>query len=153
MTGVQGIDFLTSEFSGAPTGDMRMGTNGSITYPALVSGPGSGVVGVFQLNDPPGTLVNLRCRANIFLTDTLGNRLTCRRTEIVVGVGNTAGSGGGTRCRGLNRVIATHTTTANPSDNTVLMSCRLRVNGVQARNYNSSNPGGRGAQLRVEFGP
>lgn len=112
LTGLDDINFGTIEFTQPVSGQVRMGTNGSMTYDAAYSGSGTGQAGRIEIDVTAGTTVEISCDNQATLTDSSANTLTMNG-EIALAPGTIAGSG--TDCTGISNVVLTHTVATGTS--------------------------------------
>ena len=148
------MDFGLVEFDAAHSGEIQLGTNGTVTLTGasgLTLGTAATTAGDVDVSGDAASVIEISCDAGGTLTDGGSNTLTLSDVEIAIDTGAAAGSG--TACAGLTTVSTTVdlSSTATPK---ILMGGTLDV-GADAIDgtftYDTAAAGGDPVTLRVVY--
>lgn len=141
--------FGQTEFSGTPSGNITLGTNGTLSYGGNMSGSGLGTAAQVQITGTAGTVVDISCDTTATLAKAGFTDLTLSPVKLSVATGNAYVAD--TACIGIGSVVASHTLTSTGSDNIVLIGGQLQTSGVSVGSgvYSAAAAGGTKVNLRV----
>lgn len=147
---ISNIRFPTIEFAMNPlAGQIRMGTNGAMTYPTGASGASTGIPGQVQITGTVGSAVSIRCRRSATLLGPSGATLAINPAAVSIGTGQTYSAA--PKCNGLTTTVITHTLTSNASQNILYLAGQLQSNGVTLVNGSYSISTGNKITVRVVY--
>lgn len=144
LTRVAGISFGTIEFTGDPvSGNVTMGTNGTVTYGTSLSGSGVGTVAQVELADAAGTVIDIRCTDTSTLAVDAGHTIAATHA-IVIGPANLGAYPAAMGCQGPGTTVTSYTLSGTPADDTIYLTALLNTNGLNLINgtYTTTNAGG-----------
>lgn len=146
------IAFGSIEVASLPlAGNITLGTNGTLGYPANASGTGFGTAAQVTINGTAGQTVDIRCTSSATIGS--GNdKLTLSPVKASVGTGQTYAAA--TACNGTNRTVLSTTLSSNGALNVVFLGGQLQTSGKSPTSTTYSSTGGGGASpvtLRVIF--
>lgn len=140
------MDFDEIEYTGGATGQIRMGTNGNISYLGSFSGNGIGTAGQFLVTSSFGVGLNVSvaCDTSATLTNGSGNAVTLNNIEFVLGSGNRTSFGNGRACQGTALPILPLVITGGTATRTVYIGGQLNISSpiASAGGYSTANSGG-----------
>ena len=128
------------------TGNIDMGTDGTITYGAGYSGAATGTPGGFVVTGDTGFTVDISCSATGVIANARGGTMNLTNIEFVIDKGNNAGAfGTGNACLGVGNTSLSIAIRNNTSQNTFAVGMRIDgTSGVPfgAGLFSTSNAGG-----------
>ena len=146
-----GADFGLTEYSTGSSGNVSMGSNGAITYPAGFTGSGLGVAGQFRIAvggfGAAGAQYTVSCRDSDALAANAGGDTISIEADFVVTAGTRTVFGGGNACNGLGTDYGPYTGTSR----TIYIGTRLNIppgfNG--SGTYSTGNASGQAITFEV----
>lgn len=139
----QGMAFGSIAFRGNPqSGNLQMGSNGTITYGPSTDGSGFGTPAQLTIGGAVDTVVDVRCSSSATLAHSSGATLTLSPIKISLATGQTYGTA--TTCAGLSTSSLSHTVSANGALNALWLGGQLQTNSQNLANgdYGSQLSGG-----------
>lgn len=137
-------DFGDVEFTAAATGNLDMGSNGTISYPGGFTGAGLGVAGQFRIRlgglDAETAPYTIACDdSSAAVSDGSGDLIPIQ-ADFVITAGTRTSFGGGNACNGLGSLYGTY----SGNNRTIYIGTRLNISSPLGGDgiYSTSNPGG-----------
>lgn len=149
---VDNLSFGTIDFAGGTaTGNVTLGTNGTVNYSGNLDGAGYGTPGLIELGGTVSNIIEIRCTSNATLSDGQGHTIGLNPLKISVSSGQTYTAA--TSCIDLDTTVLTHTLTGNSALDRVYLGGQLQTNGLSMLNagFNTQNSGGSPATMRVVY--
>lgn len=146
------LSFGTIDFADpTASGNITMGTNGTITYGNNTSGNGTGTAGQIEITGDVGVTLTIACSTSASLGLPGQPSLPITPLGFVIGTGNVGPLNAATECTGEDNSVTTHTISAIASENIIFVSGILAINGLTLTNatYLGSNSGGTQPFFRV----
>ncbi len=122
-----GADFGLTEYSTGSSGNISMGSNGTISYPGGFTGSGLGVTGQFRIAvggfGAGSAQYTVACRDSDALAADGGGDTISIEADFVATAGARTVYGGGNACNGLGSVYGPYTGTSR----TIYIGTRLNI--------------------------
>lgn len=155
FTGITDTAFGQIDYTGAATGTIDMGTDGTIIYGAGFTGSGIGTAGGFTINGAKNADVDISCATTATMANSAGATLPITSVEFVMDRGGNAGAfGTGNACLGLGTTVITHRLKNNTAQNAVAVGMRIDATGGVPSGpgfFSTANPGGASLTFRVVY--
>ncbi len=153
FSNVVDMDFALVEFAAVHSGDIQLGTNGTVVLSGTVglTASGVGAAGSVDISGDGASTIDITCETGGTLTDAGVNSLLLSATEITAGVGGAPGTGTACGGLGIGPISVDLSVTANP---TVLMGGTINVDGnaiATSDTYSTALAGGNPVTLRVVY--
>jgi len=151
------MDFGQVDYTGAHSGTITLGTDGSIaaTGTGLTTSGGSPTAGDLSVTGDGASLINITCETSGILEAAGGDQLTLQNTEISVNTGGAGTTFGlGTACAGIGSGAVAADLSANPTTE-VLIGGEIDATGVgaiaESGAYSTTTGGGNPVTVDVVY--
>jgi hypothetical protein len=149
---VNNLSFGIIDYDSSPaTGNVTLGTNGTINYSGNLNGTGYGTPGLIEITGTASQVVDIRCVNSAILSDGNGRTVTISPFKVSVTSGQTYSNA--TTCIDIYTTVASHTLAGNTTTDRIYIGGQLQTTGVGMVNagFDTQKTGGMTGQLQVVY--